>query len=225
VGRVKRRAPGASGGVRARARSPYGTVPVAASVESRTPAALPCPHWAMRPADDPRFFRSSPPDGRSRESTIRLDAQGRFWHDEALVQHRGLVAALHAWIGRHPENGRYILCNGYDWTYFTVDDAPFSVELVRIEPERIVLLLSDGTEESWRPEATRLAADGSIYATVKPDAPGGPYEARFTRHAQLSLAPALVEGADDEAAPAVNVSGRIVRIGAACSQSPGPGAE
>lgn len=167
----------------------------------------------MRPDDDPQFFRWNSPDGRSRESTIRLDAQGRFWHDGAPVRHRGLLVGLHTWIRRHPDNGRYILSNGYDWTYLTVDDAPFFVRLVRIEPHRIVLGLSDGTEESWRPEATRLAADGAIYATVKTDAQGGPYEAKFTRHAQVSLAPALVE--TDDAAAAVNLSGRVIRIGVA----------
>jgi uncharacterized protein len=167
----------------------------------------------MRPSDHPEFFKLPAPEGRSRESTIRIDAQGRFWHDGVPVQHRGLLAGLHTWIGRHPDNGRYILCNGYDWTYFTVDDAPFSVELVRIEPERIVLLLSDGSEESWRPETTRVGHGGAMYASVKPDAAGGPYEAKFSRHAQTSLGDVLVE--TDDAAPAVRLSGRTVRIGTA----------
>ena len=37
----------------------------------------------------------------------------------------GLAAGLHRWIGRHPDDGRYVLKNGYDWSYFTVDDAPY----------------------------------------------------------------------------------------------------
>lgn len=165
----------------------------------------------MRPSDHPEFFKLAAPEGRSRESTIRLDGRGRFWHDGAQVQHRGLLAGLHTWIRRHPDNGRYILCNGYDWTYFTVDDAPFFVEVVRIEPERIVLVLSDGTEEPWRLEKTRVGQDGAIYASVKPDAAGGPYEAKFSRHAQTSLGAVLVE--TEDAAPAISLSGRTVRVG------------
>ena len=140
-----------------------------------------------------------------------MDARGRFWHDGAPVLHRGLAAALASWICRHPDDGRYILSNGYDWTYFSVEDAPFCVETLGIEPDRIVLRLSDGTSEVWRPESTRFGADGSIYASVKIDAPGGPYDAKFTRHAQASLAPVLVE--TDDSAAAVSLAGRIVRIG------------
>src|SRR6202012_4626421 len=132
----------------------------------------------MRPGDHPEFFRFPPPEGRSRESTLRLDAQGRFWHEGRLVEHAGLAAGLHGWISRHPDDGRYILTNGYDWTYFTVDDAPFFVRSVRIEPDGVVLLLSDGTEEPWSPESTRVGPDSALYARVKAGARGGPFEAK-----------------------------------------------
>jgi hypothetical protein len=164
----------------------------------------------MKPGDHPEFFRFPAPEGRSRESTIRLDGEGRFWHDGQPVEHAGLAAALHSWIGRHPDDGRYVLTNGYDWTYFTVEDAPYGVRTIRLEPERIVLVLSDGTGEAWDPGATRLGADGALYAIVKQGAPGGPYEAKFTRHAQASLAPVLVESE----APSVRIGGRLHAIGA-----------
>jgi len=165
----------------------------------------------MKPGDHPDFFWLPAPEGRSRESTIRLDAEGRFWHDGREVAHAGLTAALHSWIGRHPD-GRYLLTNGYDWTYFTVDDAPYTVRAVRVEAERIVLRLSDGSEEPWDPETTRLGRGGALYATVKRGARGGPFEAKFTRFAQTSLEPVLVEveGAD---VPAVIIGGRVRAIG------------
>ena len=163
----------------------------------------------MKPGDHPDFFRLPAPEGRSRESTIRLDAEGRFWHEGRAVLHAGLAAGLHSWIGRHPDDGRYVLNNGFDWTYFTVDDAPYFVRAIRLEPVHIVLALSDGTEEAWDPESTRVGPDGALYALVKRDAPGGPYEAKFTRHAQTSLGPALV----DAEAPAVRIGGRVRSIG------------
>ena len=41
---------------------------------------------SMKPGDHPEFFRFPAPEGRSRESTILLDREGRFWHDGELVE-------------------------------------------------------------------------------------------------------------------------------------------
>jgi hypothetical protein len=165
----------------------------------------------VKPGDHPEFFRFPAPEGRSRESTLRLDATGRFWHEGARVEHAGLEAALHAWISRHPDDGRYILTNGYDWTYFTVDDAPYFVRAVKITAEGVTLVLSDGAEEPWEPASSRVGPGDALYASVKRGHPRGPFEAKFTAHAQGSLEPALVEGASG--APAVRLGSRVVPIG------------
>jgi hypothetical protein len=167
----------------------------------------------MKPGDHPEFFRFPAPEGRSRESSIRLDARGRFWHDGALVEHVGLAAALHSWIARHPDDGRYILTNGYDWTYFTVDDAPYSITAVRAEPARVLLVLSDRSEEEWDPSTTRVGGDGALYVPVKREARGGPFEAKFTPFAQAALGPVLVEGDEGSGRVDAMVGSRRVRIG------------
>ena len=164
----------------------------------------------MKPGDHPEFFRFPAPEGRSRESTIRLDTEGRFHHEGELVVHPGLAAAMHTWISRHPDDGRYILTNGYDWTYFTVEDAPYLVKTVRLEADRVVLVLDDGTEEPWDPASSRATAAGAVYARVKREARGGPFEAKFTRHAQQALAPVLVE---EGGRAAVALGGRVSPIG------------
>lgn len=143
----------------------------------------------MKPGDHPEFFRFPAPEGRSRESTLRLDREGRFWHDDDLVEHPRLADALHTWISRHPDDRRYILTNGYDWTYFTVDDAPFTVRSTRVSDGQVWLRLSSGDDVV--PSALSLADDGSLYASV--DLKGDRYEARFSRHAQTQLEPALAE--------------------------------
>jgi hypothetical protein len=143
----------------------------------------------MKPGDHPEFFRFPAPEGRSRESTLRLDREGRFWHDGELVEHPRLVDALHSWIRRHPDDHRYILTNGYDWTYFTVDDAPFQVRSVLHDQGTFRLRLSSGHEVE--PLDLSVAEDGSLYARV--EVGGQPYEARFSRHAQAQLDPALEE--------------------------------
>lgn len=148
----------------------------------------------MKPGDHPDFFRLAPPPGASRESTIRLDAEGRFFHDGVRVEHPALEAALHSWIARHPDDGRYILTNGYDWTYFQVDDAPYVVRSLRIEKDRIDLTLSDGTVEALDPGSLRIGQGDALYTKVK----GGDFDAKFSRHAQNELAPALAEDAEGQ---------------------------
>jgi hypothetical protein len=175
----------------------------------------------VKPGDHPEFFRFPAPEGRSRESTIRLDAEGRFWHEGNLVEHAKLAQAMHGWVSRHPDDGRYILTNGYDWTYFTVEDAPYFVRQVRIASDAVFLGLSDGTEEAWDPASSRIGPDDAMYATVKRASAlstrGGPFEAKFTRFAQAQLAPVLepiLEGDAASASPAARLGGRVVRIGA-----------
>jgi hypothetical protein len=164
----------------------------------------------VKPGDHPEFFRFPAPEGRSRESTIRLDAEGRFFHDGERVEHPGLEAAMHTWISRHPDDGRYILTNGYDWTYFTVEDVPYFVRGVRIEPDAVVLRLSDGSEEQWNAHETRVSGD-RIVTLVKRAARGGPFEARFDRHAQIALGPVLDE---EDGRPVARIGGEVVPLDA-----------
>ena len=149
----------------------------------------------MKPGDHPEFFRFPAPEGRSRESTLRLDGEGRFFHDDAIVEHPKLAAALHTWIARHPDDGRFILTNGYDWTYFTVQDVPFFVRSIKPEGDEAILVLSDGTEEPLDPGTLRVGPRGDLYLQVKRDArdKGGPFDAKMTRFAQTQLGPFLSE--------------------------------
>ena len=144
----------------------------------------------MKPGDHPEFFRLPPPEGRSRESTIVLDGEGAFWHEGARVTHPGMARAFATWVGRHPDDGRFILNNGYDWTYFRVEDTPFFVERVLLEALEVEL--SDGTREPFEPGRLSLGRAGALYLPVK----GGQYRARFRREAQLSLIDRLEEGPD-----------------------------
>lgn len=151
---------------------------------------------APSPSRAPDFFTRPPPPGRSRESTITLEADGRFHHDGALIEHARLAEAMHTWIARHPLDGRLILNNGYDWTYFVVVDAPYLVQALAEDAQGFpVLVLSDGTREPLGARV-RLGVRDALYAEVKAHAPGGPFEARFSRHAQSQLGPYLTGAAD-----------------------------
>ncbi len=158
----------------------------------------------VKPHDHPEFFRLPPPDGRSRESTIVLDADGRFFHDGELFKRDTMKIAFSSWIQRHPEDGRYILNNGYDWTYFRVEDTPFFVLGVRIkedgsgaepclvEPCLVELCLSDGTTELLCPETLSVSEEGKLYCRVKQ----GAFEAAFLRSATFQVSSLFSEDAD-----------------------------
>jgi hypothetical protein len=141
----------------------------------------------MRPQDHPEYFRFPAPEGRSRESTIVLDAAGRFFHGGERVLHPGMARAFASWIDVHPDNGRFILNNGYDWSYFQVEDVPFFVLGLREQGAELRLLLSDGSESPLAPASLSTGSRGALYTQVK----NGKFRARFTQAAQTALAPWL----------------------------------
>jgi hypothetical protein len=145
----------------------------------------------MKPGDHPDFFRLPPPPGASRESRLRLDREGQFWDGDEKIEQPRFRDALNAWISRHPDDGRYLLTNGYDWTYFTVDDAPFFVGAVHDQGGQPYLVLTEGTEQKMRATGLKQGEDGALYTPV--EVRGVMFEARFTRTAQAQLAPFLVE--------------------------------
>ena len=149
----------------------------------------------MKPGEHPEFFRFPAPEGRSRESKIRLDGEGKFFDDGGYVEHAKLQQALHTWIGRHPDDGRYILTNGYDWTYFTVDDVPFFVRAIREVDGDAMLVLSDETVEPLDPKTVTTGERGELYVEIQhpsaDKAKAGPFRAKLTRHAQTQLGPFL----------------------------------
>jgi uncharacterized protein len=148
---------------------------------------------AEPPPRPPLDWSGKAPFPFTRESTIRLDSEGRFFHDGEPIEHPGLAHAMHGWISRHPNDGRYVLENGWDWCYLTVDDTPFVVRSAKIEGDALAVTLSDGSTETIAPSALRAASDGTLRCEVKASAKGGPYPARFDRHALVSLGENLTE--------------------------------
>jgi hypothetical protein len=129
-----------------------------------------------------------------------LDESGRFWNNGVPVDHDGMALAFASWITKHPDDGRFILTNGYDWTYFTVRDAPFFVRHVENRDGRPVLRLFDGSEEPLQPDHVTVSEEGILYAQVR-----GHFEARFTPTAQSAMVDFVGEGPDGE--PRVEVGG------------------
>jgi uncharacterized protein len=144
----------------------------------------------MKPGDHPEFFRLPPPEGRSRESSIVLSREGRFFHEGAPVMHPGMHRAFASWLTRHPDDGRFILSNGYDWTYLTVEGPARFVQGVRGQGNHLALELLDGSELLLDAPGLRCDPDGRLWVRL----PDGEL-ACFTASAQLAVAPWLVERA------------------------------
>jgi hypothetical protein len=125
-----------------------------------------------------------------RQSGIRLDAEGRFWHEGAEVQHHGLRAAFWRWLDRNPD-GRWVLrLDANRFVYLDVDDVPFVVRSARWHDDRALVRLSDDSEEELAYATLRLDARGQPYCTVKQ----GRFDARVSTLAWNTLGERIDDG-------------------------------
>ncbi|MFI5298546.1 MAG: hypothetical protein ACHREM_10650 [Polyangiales bacterium] len=148
---------------------------------------------AKPPPRPPLDWSGNAPMPFTRESSIRLDDHGHFFHDGERVEHPGLERAMHRWLRRHPTNGRWVLENGWDWCYVTVDVAAFFVRSARVEGDHIEGLLSDGDDVEIAPSTLRMDRDGALWCDVHGDREGGPFPARFDAYATAALGDAIEE--------------------------------
>jgi hypothetical protein len=143
--------------------------------------------------------------GRTRETKIRRDAEGRWFNDDVEVTHPLLKQAFDRWLGWAPDgSGRYCLSNDINWAYVALEGAPRFVRRVAIREGGVVSLgLSDESEVALDPATLRQGPDGALYCTVPCD-----LVARFDRHAMMQLA-AITD--EDAAGVYLALGGRAVR--------------
>lgn len=146
-----------------------------------------------------------PAEGRSRETAIRRDAQGRWWNGEVEITHPALTRAFDAWIDR-AEDERYCLRNEVNWAYVTIEGAPIVARgaSVRTTPPEIWLALSDGREERLDLETLREDRDGTWYCDVR----GGTIPCRLDGRAVAALADCL----ETDATGSVQITLGAIRV-------------
>lgn len=126
-----------------------------------------------------------------RQSGIRLDDQGVFWHEGEPVTHHGLRAAFFRWLDRNPD-GRYVLrLDEKRFVYLDVDDAPLIVRSLRWEGATAIGVFSDQTEAPVDLATLRLE-HGKPYLTARKQ-----LAARLTNDAWTALADRLEESDGD----------------------------
>ena len=144
----------------------------------------------------------------ARESRLRLDRDGRWWHEGTLVQHERLAAALHRWLDRLDDGRLVVRLDEARHAYVEVEDAPYLVRtLDPTDGERARLTLSDGSEKALDPATLAVGADDALYCRVK----GGRFEARFSRGAHNTLARQVEE--DGGSGFALRLGGRLWPVG------------
>lgn len=137
---------------------------------------------------------TSPPPGKKwhtrEDSGLRIDREGRWWHDDELVEHPKIIDAFN--MGLSPaEDGKYILRFGNDWCFVTVEDAAYRVTGIDQEGGDFFVRLTDRTAEKLDANTLCVDNDGVLMCRVK----GGKAWARFSRDAQFQIGEHLSEEA------------------------------
>lgn len=150
----------------------------------------------MRPPD----AAPDPPDAAAAEAwlaklealrrsvDLRLDGEGRWFHDGEPFEHRGLIAAFDRGIDVHPDSGEPILRLGGRWCYIKADDTPFVARRVALAGDRLTLRLNTG-ETVAVPDEGFEAAGAHTYVALRDGR-----RIRLGRAAQASLGDWLEAG-------------------------------
>lgn len=120
------------------------------------------------------------------DSGIKLDAEGRWWHDGERVEHPKIAAAFDAGL-RPTDDGRFTLVVGDDWCFVEVQGPAYRVvEAWPLEGQARVEL-SDGSHEQLDPSTLSIDLTGVLTCRVK----SGRALARFSRSAQVRIGACL----------------------------------
>jgi hypothetical protein len=149
---------------------------------------------------------------RIRRSGIRIDREGRFVHEGAEVLHEGLRRALFRWLDEEPDGRVVLRLDERRFAYVDVDDTPLVVRAARLdgtgEGERVLLALTDGSEEALDPATITVDGEGILRARVR----GGRLWARLGTAAVAALAERLSE---EGGRPALSLAGRRLPLAGA----------
>ena len=132
---------------------------------------------------------------RLRRSGIRIDREGRFVHEGVEVRHEGLRRALFRWLDAEPDGRVVLRLDARRFAFVDVDDTPLVARAARQvtdgdrDGERILLALTDGSEEPLDPATLTVDDAGVLRARVR----AGKLEARLDTSSAAALADRLSE--------------------------------
>lgn len=140
-------------------------------------------------AGDKNGGGKGPPKFKYEGGHIRLDKEGRWFHDGVEITHDLTRDLFSQSVKKREEGEGYCLEIGLECAEIEVEDTPFVIKRATLDDKGATLLLSDKTEERLDPGTLRVGSDNVLYCDVK----GGEFPARFLRPAYYQLMEALVE--------------------------------
>lgn len=129
---------------------------------------------------------------RLRQTGIRLDREGRFWHEGQEFTHQRFRQTLLRWLDVLPDGRPILRIDDKRYAYVEVDDALLIVTALRWEEDRAFVSLNDGSEEELAYDTLAQASDHTLYCFVR----DGRLLARIATQAYYRLANRIEESGD-----------------------------
>jgi hypothetical protein len=129
---------------------------------------------------------------RFRQVGLRLDRNGRLWHEDVEVTHPGLRRAILRWLDVRDDGRAIVRLDERRYAYIDVEDAHLQVTSLRWDGEVPIAHLDDGREEPLACATLSVGDGGAIYVRVR----DGRLRARLSTAAQQHLADHLVDDGD-----------------------------
>ena len=126
---------------------------------------------------------------RFRQTGIRLDRTGTFWHDGQPITHRGLHSALLRWLDELHDGTPILRLDAERYAYVEVEDAPLLVVSLRWNDDRAFAKTNDGNEEELAYASLCVSSDHTMYCRVR----GDRLTARLTTPAYYQLVQRIEE--------------------------------
>jgi hypothetical protein len=147
---------------------------------------------------------------RFRQVGLRLDRNGRLWHQESEVTHPRIRQALLRWLDLRAEDGRPIIrLDDKRYAYVDVEDAHLQVTSAHWDGDRVELGLDDGTEEELAYDTLRAGGDDALYCAVR----GGKLIARISTRPYYAIAERIEEDPPQSGNFVLRAAGRRFPIG------------
>lgn len=150
--------------------------------------------WAMTQAESEAVATLTPEMiEKLRQTGIRLDREGRLWHEGSEITHAGLRRALLRWMDRLDDGRPIIRLDERRYAYIDVDDAHLLVLSARWQGDRAFVSLNDGSEEELDYGSLQVSPDHVLYCRVR----DGRLDARITTPAYYVLAERIAPSGQD----------------------------
>ena len=114
---------------------------------------------------------------------LSINKDGEFCHEGVEITHPGTVSMLFKNFDRD-ESGTYFVQVGCEWAAVEVEAAPYVVKAVREQPDGLVLILSDGSQEMLGSDGLWISGENVLHCRVR----NGKFPARFSRPAYYQIA-------------------------------------